>query len=280
MGSILVTGSGGRLGSALSRFLLARREDVTAISRSQLELSNESKVMDFIRGLRPGLIFHPAAMTNVDECERYPERARRDNVEATHNLAKAAAEFNARLIYFSTDYVFDGEKSAPYVETDTPNPLGVYGQTKLAAEQVVSSTLSNYVILRVSWLFGVDGDFVSFVRVKIDQARSPKLTTDHRGAPGYIPDLLPAIHEVARSDVCGIFHLTNKGDCTRLEMGKEILKILGSKIEPIPSQGKEVGFIAPRPEQSVLSCAKFRQIFGYDLRPWQEALCAYLEGTG
>jgi dTDP-4-dehydrorhamnose reductase len=280
MGGMLVTGARGRLGSALFAFLSAKGEDVTAIFRSQLELSNESKVKDFIRKLRPSLIFHPAAMTNVDECERFPERARRDNVAATHNLAQAAAEFNARLVYFSTDYVFDGKKSAPYVEKDVPNPLGVYGQTKLAAERLVSSTLSNHIILRVSWLFGAQGDFVSFVKGEIDQGRSPRLTKDHRGAPGYIPDLLPAIYDVARSGVYGIFHLTNKGDCTRLEMGKEILKILGSKVEPIPCQGKEVGFIAPRPEQSVLSCEKFRQAFGYDLRPWQEALYAYLEGTG
>jgi dTDP-4-dehydrorhamnose reductase len=193
MGGILVTGGRGRLGSALFAFLSARGEDVTAISRSQLDLSDRSRVMDFMSKLRPSLVLHPAAMTSVDDCERYPERATRDNVDGTKNLSKAAAEFDTRLIYFSTDYVFDGGKPTPYTETDKPNPLGVYGQTKLAAEKLVSSMLSNHVILRVSWLFGAGGDFVSFVRREIDQGRSLRLTKDHRGAPGYIPDLLPAI---------------------------------------------------------------------------------------
>jgi len=280
MSCILVTGARGRLGSALSRFLSSREEDVTSISRSELELSDKSAVKDYVGSLRPDLILHPAAMTNVDACERNSEKAYRDNVLATRNLAEAAARIEARFIHFSTDYVFDGNKSAPYVETDTPNPLCVYAQTKLQAEQIVSSLVQNHVIIRVAWLFGADGDFVSFVRTEAEQGRSPRLATDHRGSPGYIPDLIPAIYDIASSDARGIFHLTNSGCCTRLQMGKEILAILGSNIEPIPCTGKEIGFIAPRPGQSALSCAKFNKTFGYALRSWQEALYAYLADTG
>ncbi|MCK4232753.1 sugar nucleotide-binding protein, partial [candidate division WOR-3 bacterium] len=180
----------------------------------------------------------------------------------------------------STDYVFDGQKSSPYIELDSPNPLSVYGKTKLAAERAVSSLVENYAIIRVAWLFGVKGDFVSFVKGEIAQGRSPRLATDHQGSPGYIPDLLAPIYEIARSGVIGIFHLTNNGDCTRFEMGKEIIRILGSRVEPIPSTGAEIGFIASRPRQSVLSCRKYEESFGHTLRSWQEALRAYLKNTG
>jgi len=280
MGSILVTGARGRLGSALYDFLVSRGEEVRTISRNELDLSEKAGVSKCLAALPPDLIFHTAAMTDVDECERDPTRARRDNVEATRNLAEAAAALNARFIHFSTDYVFDGHKSSPYTETDTPTPLSVYGKTKLEAERAVSSLVSDHVIIRMAWLFGVERDFCSFVKGEIAQGRSPRLATDHQGSPGYIPDLLPAIYEIAQSSACGIFHLTNRGSCNRFEMGQEIIRILGSRVKPIPSTGAEIGFIATRPRQSVLSCAKFEQAFGRTPRPWQEALCAYLKNTG
>jgi len=280
MGGILVTGACGRLGASLFEFLSSRESEVRAVSRKELDLSDKAEVSKHLAALRPDLIFHTAAMTDVDRCECDPGRAWRDNLEATRNLAEAAAALNARLIHFSTDYVFDGQKSSPYIELDSPNPLSVYGKTKLAAERAVSSLVENYVIIRVAWLFGVKGDFVSFVKGEIAQGRSPRLATDHQGSPGYIPDLLAAIQQIAKSDVRGIFHLTNSGYCDRFQMGQEIIRILGSRVEPIPSTGAEIGFIAPRPRQSVLSCRKYEESFGHTLRSWQEALRAYLKNTG
>lgn len=276
----MVTGTCGRLGASLFEFLSSREGEVRAVSRKGLDLSEKAEVSKHLAAFRPDLIFHTAAMTDVDECERDPTRAWRDNLEATRNLAEAAAALNARLIHFSTDYVFDGQKSSPYIELDSPNPLSVYGKTKLAAERAVSSLVENYAIIRVAWLFGVKGDFVSFVKGEIAQGRSPRLATDHRGSPGYIPDLLAAIQQIAKSDVRGIFHLTNSGYCDRFQMGQEIIRILGSRVEPIPSTGAEIGFIASRPRQSVLSCRKYEESFGHTLRSWQEALRAYLKNTG
>lgn len=280
MGGILVTGVCGRLGASLFEFLSSREGEVRAVSRKGLDLSDKAEVSKHLAALRPDFIFHTAAMTDVDECERDPTRARRDNVEATRNLAEAAAALKARLIHFSTDYVFDGQKLSPYIELDSPNPLSVYGKTKLAAERAVSSLVENYAIIRVAWLFGVKDDFVSFVKEEIAQGRSPRLATDHQGSPGYIPDLLPPIYEIARSGVIGIFHLTNSGYCDRFQMGQKIIRILGSRVEPMPSTGAEIGFIASRPRQSVLSCRKYEESFGHTLRSWQEALCAYLKNTG
>jgi len=277
---VLLTGARGRLGAALRRFLEDRGLSEDAVSRSELELSRSKAVVEFVKSRRPALVFHTAAMTDVDACERQPERARRDNLEATRNLARAAAEVGARFIHFSSDYVFDGAKPTPYVETDAPNPLSVYGRTKLAAEQAVSSALSDYVIIRVAWLFGAPGDFVSFVRRTLAEGRVLRLTTDHRGSPGYIPDLLEPIHAVALSDERGVFHLTNSGDCTRFEMGLEVVRLLGLDAEPVGVSGDEVGFIAPRPPRTVLSCTRYERRFARRMRSWQEALSDYLADPG
>ncbi|MBN2378760.1 dTDP-4-dehydrorhamnose reductase [candidate division WOR-3 bacterium] len=280
MAVILVTGARGRLGSALASFLASKGEEVVSVSRSDLDLARYDNVMRAVTEIKPRLIFHTAALTNVDECERYPERAHRDNVEASTNLAKAVAEVRARLVYFSTDYVFDGEKASAYTETDSPNPISVYGRTKFQAEEAVCEFVADNVIIRVAWLFGANGDFVSFVRRTIKDGTPLRLATDHRGSPGYIPDLLPGIWDIARSDSCCVFHLTNKGACNRFEMGTEIIRLLGASIEPIASTGHEIGFIARRPAQSTLSCIKFEKTFGKNLRTWQEALSDYLKNPG
>lgn len=280
MGPVLVTGARGRLGAALSAFLSRAGEKVKAVSREDIDLGQKDNVAEIVERISPSLIFHTAAMTNVDACEREPEQAYRDNYEATRNLAEAAAHMNVRFIHFSTDYVFDGTKASPYVETDFPNPLSVYARTKLQAERAVGSLVEDHVIIRVAWLFGAKGDFVSFVRQTIEENLPLKLATDHCGSPGYIPDLIPAICEIASCNVRGIFHLTNSGDCTRFEMGREIIRLLGADVEPGAATGAEIGFAAPRPAQSILSCAKYERTFGKTLRSWREALRAYLANPG
>lgn len=280
MSPILVTGAGGRLGSALTSFLAARGKEVVGLTRPDCDLGHKAEVLEVISSLKPELILHPAAMTNVDACELDPEKARRDNVDAVVNLAHASRINGSRLVNFSTDYVFDGQKSSPYTENDRPHPINVYGTTKFAAEEAVIRALENYVIIRVSWLFGVGGDFVSFV---VESARSGyplKLGTDHRGSPGYIPDLLEPVMDIASSRETGIFHLANRGDCTRLEMGEEILRVTELKADPIPSNAQEIGFVARRPPYTPISSEKYERLFYRTLRPWQEALRDYLKDAG
>lgn len=280
MATIAVTGAQGRLGSALVRFYQDRGEDIVGLARGDLDLADKPQVVNILKDISPSLVIHTAAQTNVDGCERDPEGAHRDNVYATEHVIDAVSQLDARLIYFSTDYVFDGEKSAPYIESDSPNPVNVYGQTKLAAERIVAGRLSDYVIIRVAWLFGAGRDFVNFVQEALYRGDRLKFTNDHRGSPGYIPDLLPAIGRIAGSTETGIFHLTNGGDCSRLQMGQEILKILGKTAEIIPSTGSQIGFAAKRPPNTVLSCKKCAGKFSIRLRTWQEALSDYLTHTG
>ncbi|MBD3284718.1 dTDP-4-dehydrorhamnose reductase [candidate division WOR-3 bacterium] len=280
MTDVVVTGASGRLGSALYAYLKGLGSKVIGVTRGDFDLASPADVSRFVRDTRPDFLFHPAAMTNVDACEREPEKAYSDNVKATENLARSSIEHGVRFIYFSTDYVFDGEKGEPYIETDTPNPVNVYGRTKLNAEESVTGIVKDYLIIRVSWLFGVPGDFCSFVLSRLNQGLPLKLTTDHRGAPAYIPDLLSVIWEMAKSGEQGIFHLVNSGDCTRFEMGNEILSILGMDAEPEAVCGTDVGFLAKRPPQSVLECSRLKHKFGISLRSWQEALGDYLKDAG
>jgi len=279
MKPIVVTGYLGRLGSAIYGFLTDRGEKVFGVSRGECDLSRYDYVDSYFSQVRPGLVFHSAAMTDVDACEREPERARLDNFVATRNVARAASSLGARLVCFSTDYVFDGTKTLPYVETDSPNPLSVYGRTKLDAEQEVGSHLDDYAILRLSWLFGAGDDFISFLLNALREKRPLKLASEHRGSPGYIPDVVPHIWSVAKSEFRGVLHLTNRGGCTRFEMGIEILRLIGSPVEPFAATADQIGFVARRPAQSVLSCEKFEETFSEKLRSWKDALHAYLKNS-
>ncbi len=281
MSGILITGSGGRLGSSLYDYFKKQAEvEVVGITRKELELSKHRKVNSFVKRLQPSIIYHAAAMTGVDACEKYPEQAHKDNVLASRNIAAAAADVRARLVYFSTDYVFDGHKDSPYNESDIPFPINIYGQTKLEGEKTVASLLSNYVTIRVAWLFGKAYDFISFVKESLKLSKPLKLAADHLGSPGYIPDLLPAIDEIAQSEYTGIFHLSNSGGCSRFQMGSEIIAHLNLDIKLLKVSGDNVGFIARRPGQSILESRRYRELTGKVLRSWQEALIDYLENSG
>lgn len=279
MNPIVVTGTGGRLGSALSSFITSLGKKVVGLTRKTCDLCQAQDVEEVILSLKPGLIFHSAAMTDVDACELDPERAWRDNHQATVNIAYAACISGTRLVFFSTDYVFDGQKSFPYTEDDKPRPVNVYGETKLAAEEAVIAALKDFVIIRVSWLFGTGMDFVSFILDSAGKGVPLKLGIDHRGSPAYVPDLLNPIMSIASSAETGIFHLTNRGECNRYEMGLEILRLSGLKADPEPSNSHEIGFIARRPPSTPLSISKFESRFNQKMRPWQEALRDYIRGT-
>lgn len=280
MSPLLVTGAKGRLGSALYQYFSSKGEDVVGISREEADLAQKDSLVKLMKMVKPRAILHAAAMTDVDKCELNPEQAYRDNYLATLNLADISHEMKARLVAFSTDYVFDGVKPSPYVEDDLPNPVNVYGRTKLDAEDAVKSVLTDYLIIRVSWLFGGKGDFVSFVRNTVSEGKVLKLVSDHRGCPSYISDLLPALELLLTSGAIGVYHLTNSGYCTRYQMGQEILRLIGSDAIPREATSEEVGFVAKRPKQSVLSCVKYEKMSSEPIRTWQEALYAYVKNTG
>ncbi|MEO0080006.1 MAG: dTDP-4-dehydrorhamnose reductase, partial [candidate division WOR-3 bacterium] len=186
----LVTGAKGLLGSELVPFLRGAVEDVLAWDLPEHDITNVEKTINAIRGAKPDIIFHLAAWTDVDGCEKEPARALTINAQGTWAVALAAAETGCKLLYMSTDYVFDGRKKRPYRESDRPNPLSVYGRTKFMGEQAVLKNCRRSFIVRTSWLFGRHGrNFVDTIRRKAQEEPTIEVVSDQVGSPTYAVDL-------------------------------------------------------------------------------------------
>jgi dTDP-4-dehydrorhamnose reductase len=249
---ILITGAGGQLGTALRELLPeadARRHDVT----KRLDLS-------------PRLVLHAAAWTDVDAAETAPEAARRVNVEGTRNVVSLGAP----VVYFSTDYVFDGRARAPYVESDDPNPLSVYGRTKLEGERQIRSGW----IARSSWLFGWTSR--NFVRTMLALAKDRdevRVVADQRGSPTFVGHLAAAVRDLVQLPH-GTYHLAADGDCTWSEFAEAIFEEADLQCRVIPIKTKELGRPARRPAYSVL---RSERADTPRLPHWRKGLRACLE---
>src|SRR5438445_10483129 len=210
---ILVTGAKGQLGQELQRVLTG--EDVIAADRPDYELT-DPKLGDKIASIRPNLVIHTAGHTDVDGCERDPEIAFAVNAQGTRRVAEGAAKANARLIYISTDYVFDGKKTEPYTERDPVNPLNVYGRSKLAGEEAAVKGCRRTLVLRTSWLYGVHGkNFVKTILSLSGTQSEVRVVDDQRGSPTYAQHLAQVIAGLIRSDVTGVIHAGGEGGCFR-----------------------------------------------------------------
>lgn len=268
---IAITGAGGQLGAALQEAL--RGHDVLALDRRTLDIGDPSATAALI-ALFPEAVIHAAAMTDVDGCERDPAAAERINALGTQHVAQACAELNATLVYVSTDYVFDGLKGAPYAEDDAPNPLSVYGRTKLAGERHAALAPRHY-IARTSWVYARAGrNFVSRIRqLARERPRLSIVTTEH-GSPTYTPDLAAAIVQLLRHPQYGIYHLVNEGGVSRYDFARAILDESGRPdypLDPIESFPRA----AKPPAYGVLLNTRAAAL-GIRLRPWREALHAAL----
>jgi len=270
---ILVTGAKGQLGQELQRVLTG--EDVIAADRPDYELT-DPKLGDKIASTRPNLVIHTAGYTDVDDCERDPEIAFAVNAQGTRRVAEGAAKANARLIYISTDYVFDGKKTEPYTEPDPVNPLNVYGRSKLAGEEEAVKGCHGTLVLRTSWLYGVYGK--NFVKTILSLAvTQPELRVveDQRGSPTYARHLAQVIAGLIRSDVTGVIHAGGEGECSRYEFAKAILQEAGLGCRVVPISTAESGRLAWRPPYSALSTALLHQ-HGLSLPPWREGVRQFL----
>ena len=288
---ILITGSTGLLGQALSR-KLAPRGELTGLSRHAPEaaaarhivcdLRDRARTAEAVRGLQPDVVIHAQAFSDVDRCEQEPVEAEAMNIGATANLLEALQGSPAWLIHISSDYVFDGTRGRPYDEADAPNPLGVYGRTKLASERLVLSRPLGFVV-RVSTLFGQGrktfcDQIVQRLRAGqtveafMDQTTSPSFTDDVAEGLG---DLIGALQ---RPSLPGrILHLVNAGGCSRVEWARCVAEILGlpmGGIQAVPMA--RAGRAASRPAYSALTTRVGLELIGRTLRPWQEALEIYL----
>ncbi len=270
---IAITGSRGQLGTALAR--VYAHETLLPIDLPEHDITDLDAITAALRAFAPDLIIHAAAMTNVDACETDPDLAYRVNTLGTRNVAVAALQTGAPMVYVSTDYVFAGDRTEPYWEFDEVRPLSVYGHSKWAGEQIVRQLLSPHYIVRTAWLYG-DGprNFVETVLRLARERGALTMVTDEVGSPTYAPDLAGAIARLVCHPAYGTYHLVNEGTCSRYEWAVEILRQAGLGDVPVePSQNYQRAARVPKHVSlRNLSGAEL----GIALRPWPEALAAYM----
>lgn len=275
---ILITGSEGQLGRDLLRVF--NEEEVAAFDLD-LDITDLDAVKKEFKRFKPDVILNSAAYTDVDGCETNAETAFKVNAIGAANLALASKEVGSSILHVSTDYVFDGKKNEPYIETDRVNPQSVYGKTKLAGELAVTALMNKYYIVRTAWLYGHGGNnFVKTIQKLAKEKDQLKVVNDQQGSPTFTLDLANKIAEVIRSSQFGIYHITDSGSCTWFEFAKEIFNLSGIKAEISPCSTDEFPRPAKRPAYSVLANRNL-ELRGFSpMRPWTEALRSYFGKDG
>ncbi len=275
---IIITGSRGMLGTDLVQMLSVKHE-ILGCDLHNCNILDYEQFEQLVSSYHPDLIIHTAAYTNVDQAETDIEAALQLNKTGTKYVATAAKHHHARLIYISTDYIFDGTKTSPYTEEDSPCPLGVYGKSKLRGEQQVQRIFGDhgYLIVRSAWLYGKHGkNFVSAILQRARQQNILRVVNDQTGSPTYTKDLGRGIMTLLDRDISGIIHLTNDGYCTWYEFAKTILKLARmSHVTVQPISTEELDRPAPRPRFSVLDTSKFVSLTGQKVRHWKQGLQEY-----
>lgn len=295
-GKILILGSSGMLGIDLWQELHRDydvvgadivRDPRSAIRRFyKVDITSREDTIRVIGKIKPDVVVHAAAYTDVDGCERDPEKAYKVNSAGTRNAALACRKTAALLVYISTDFIFNGKKKRPYKENDKPAPLSVYGDSKLKGEEAVESVVKNYFILRTSWLYGKYGkNFVDTIIAKGREGNALRVVDDQAGCPTYTKDLAKAIHvlldkfftpHALRPTQYGIYHVSNSGAVSWFAYAKEILRLAGIKTKVLPISSKELNRPAKRPAMSILDNFKFVEFTGYRMRNWRRALKSYV----
>ena len=275
---VLVTGVKGQLGYDVVKDLEKRGHQPIGVDRDEMDLMDNEAIRTFILNLKPEAIIHCAAYTAVDKAEEEVETCYQINAEAVKVISECAKELDVKLIYISTDYVFDGTKEGEYVETDLPNPINVYGASKLKGEQYVQTLLEKYYIVRISWVFGVNGNnFIKTMRRLGSERDKLNIINDQVGSPTYTADLAPLLVDMMETDKYGIYHGTNEETCSWYEFANEIFKQSGIEVKTNPITTDQYPTAAKRPMNSRMSKAKLKAN-GFNLLPtWQEALAHYLK---
>jgi dTDP-4-dehydrorhamnose reductase len=272
---VMIFGATGLLGKALMSEW--SRDEVVGLGSRDVDIRDADKVCEIVAKACPAWIVLAAAYTNVDECESHPDLAFAVNRDGAVNVAKAAKQAGAKLLFLSSDYVFDGKKSSPYEAGDARNPQSVYGRSKQEAEIRLLEMLPECCIARTSWLFGTGGRCFPDTILKLAATRPAlDVVNDQRGCPTYSLDLARAIIELCRKSVSGIVHTTNNGDCSWFEFARAIVKGAGLAAEVRPVSSQQMARPAPRPAYSVLSPKSLQQ-YGIALPAWPDALNRYLQ---
>lgn len=274
---VVVTGVQGQLGYDLAKQLAARNHEVFGIDRKTLDITDEKAVQAYIDEVNPEAIIHSAAYTNVDAAEEDKVTAYNVNALGSKYLAQAANKVGAKMVYVSTDYVFDGTASEPY-EVDHPtHPLGVYGKTKYAGEEFVKQNLECYFIVRTAWVFGINGNnFVKTMLRLAEERDELGVVYDQVGSPTYTVDLARFIIGLVESEKYGVYHATNEGVCSWYDFAVEIFRQSDVKVRVNPLTSDQFTRPAARPKYSVLSKKKIVEQGFAPMPNWKDALSAYL----
>lgn len=281
---ILVTGAHGLLGSEFGR-----AAEVVGLGRDGLDVTDTAATHAVIVGHGPDWVVHCAAYTAVDRAEEEPDEAMRVNHGGTVNVASAAAAADARLVYLSTDYVFDGCKHTPYLPDDPVAPIGVYARTKLAGEH--AALAAGGTVVRTGWLYGAGGrNFVDAILERAERGDALRVVDDQWGRPTWARNVARIVLELvgrgwhddeARDDVAPgvgrVWHVADRGEATWLELAREAIRLSGLEAAVEGVSTEEWGAAAPRPEYSVLDLAATERYLGRPMTPWREALRSYLE---
>jgi dTDP-4-dehydrorhamnose reductase len=271
---VLILGATGLLGKALIPEWIG--DEVVGLGSCDVDIRDAGRVREVVSEVRPDWIVLAAAYTNVDGCETNQELAFAVNRDGPVNVAQAAKDSGAKLLFVSSDYVFDGKKTSPYEVDDPRNPQSVYGDTKSQAEVRLLEVLPGCCIARTSWLYGTGGKCFPDTIVKLAATRpSLDVVNDQRGCPTYSVDLARAIIQLCRKNASGIVHVTNWGSCSWFEFAQEIVKGAGLTTEVKPVSSRQMARPAPRPAYSVLSATSLQK-YGVQMPDWKDALKRYL----
>ena len=276
---ILLTGARGMLGTDIALRLGNLDMDFFGIDRDELDITDEQAVFDFFSSNRPDAVIHCAAYTAVDKAESERDIALKVNAGATGFLARAAASADAKIMYISTDYVFDGMSDIPYETHDDCNPINWYGYTKHKGEEAVRINTNRHFIVRISWLFGHNGNNFVKTMMKLAAVReSIDVVNDQFGSPTFTEDLAILLCDMIMTEKYGIYHATNEGFCSWADFAQQIMELTGStcKINPITTEMYPTKTV--RPKNSMLSRAKLDHSGFTRLPEWEDALGRYLTG--
>jgi len=277
---IIILGGKGQLGKEFENFLKDKAE-IYSFSHLELDVLNQELLIKKIQEIKPEVVINCSAYTKVDKAEEEKEECIKVNAIGAKNVSYASYKVGAKIIYFSTDYIFDGEKESPYTELDSPNPISTYGRSKLLGEIYTSKHNPNHLILRISWLYGINGrNFVKTIIKKAKEEKELKIVSDQKGSPTYTLDVVKQTWELIKKDKVGIYHSADQGETSWYEFAKKIIEKLKINVKISPIKTGEYPALAKRPKYSVLDNHLLKLEGINIMRDWETALNEFLDTYG
>lgn len=274
---VLITGVSGQLGHDVQQELVKRKINCLGVGREQFDITNEQQTREYIQRYNPDVVIHCGAYTAVDGAEDDVLTCTAVNITGTQNIALVCKEINAKMMYISTDYVFNGAGDTPFDVSDKPGPLNTYGRTKLGGEEVVKESLEHFFIVRISWVFGINGN--NFIKTMLRLGKEKceiDVVADQIGSPTYTRDLARLLCDMIETDQYGLYHATNEGYCSWAELANRVFEIADLHVKVNPITTEQFKTRAARPKNSKLS-KKSLDLQGFTRLPrWEDAVERYI----